>query len=84
MSAHTQDPHPPEKADQVNPDLYTAVKHEVKHEISNIRDNKEPVDPTQSDVLVQKHVNGLVITLFCLVAVILIAAIAVIALHGHH
>ncbi|WP_263355540.1 hypothetical protein [Acidicapsa ligni] len=83
MNAKIQDQHPPRNAEQVNDSLYGAVKDEVQHEVAHMRDSKTPVDPTQSDVLVQKHVNGLVMTLFALVAVILLAAITIIALHGH-
>ena len=83
MKSELQTPHPPESADQVDDSLYGALKDEVKHEIAHMRNSKEPVDPTESDVLVQKHVNGLVIVLFSLVAIILLAALVAIAIYGH-
>jgi len=84
MSTEVREIHPPQSGDQVDDNLFTAVKDEVKHEASRIGSSKEPVDPTQSDVLVQKHFSGLVITLLVLVVIFLVAAIAGIAIFWHH
>jgi len=67
MSTQVKDPHPPQNADEVDDNLMTALKTEVKHEVHNIQRTKEPVDRTQSDVLVQKHFSGLFIVLLSLV-----------------
>ena len=75
MSVEVRDTNPPKTADRVNDNLVTAVKTEVKHEIQSIERTKEPVDPTHSDVLVQKHFSGLVMILLTLVALFLLAAI---------
>lgn len=64
-------------------ELADDIVSEVKHEVHNIRYTKEPVDATQSDVLVQRHVTGLAISLFVLIAVILLIAIGGIALYAH-
>jgi len=61
------------------------IADEVQHEVHNIRYVKEPVDPTHTDQVVRRHVNGLVITFFVAIALFLAAAIAGIAIyqHGH-
>jgi hypothetical protein len=84
MSTQLPDTHPPQIAVEVDDSLYGAVKTEVQHEIHNIEHNKEPVDPTQSDVLVQKHFPGLFIVLLSFVVLVLLAAISGIAVYGHH
>lgn len=76
--------HPPKSADDVDDNLIQAVKTEVSHEVHNIQRTKEPVDPTQSDVLVQKHFSSLVMILLGLVVVFLIAAIVGVWMFGHH
>ena len=62
------------------------IAGEVKHEVHNIRYVKEPVDPTQSDVVVRRHVTGISISFFILIAIFLLAVIAGVAIyeHGHH
>jgi hypothetical protein len=84
MSAELREIHPPRTADEVDDNLFQAVKSEVKHEVRKIEENKQPVDPTHSDVLVQKHFSGLAIILLILVALFLVAAIAGIAIYSHH
>jgi hypothetical protein len=84
MSTEAREVHPPQSTDDVDDNLLTAVKTEVTHEVANIGDSKEPVDPTHSDVLVQKHFSGLFITLLVLVVIFLGAAIAGIMIFGHH
>jgi hypothetical protein len=50
-------------------ELYQDVKHEVQREVHN------PLDSPQGDLLVRKHVNGLAITFFILIALSVVAAI---------
>jgi hypothetical protein len=61
------------------------IAGEVKHEAHNIRYVKEPVDPTHSDVVVRRHVTGISISFFILIAIFLLAVIAGVAIyeHGH-
>jgi hypothetical protein len=84
MDPQTQVAHPPNSAEEIDDNLLIAVKTEVKHEVHNIQRTKEPVDPTQSDVLVQKHFPGLFIVLLGLVVVLLLLAIGGIAVYSHH
>jgi hypothetical protein len=84
MNSSIPDTQPPKNADEVDDSLIGAVKTEVQHEIHNIEYTKEPVDPTQSDVLVQKHFPGLFIIVLSFVVLVLLAAIAGIAIYGHH
>jgi hypothetical protein len=84
MNISSSTSHPPQSSDQVPDNVYKAVKDEVKHEVSHIKASKEPVDTSQSDVLVQKHVTKLSISLFVLIALILLAAIVGIALYAHY
>ncbi len=84
MSTQTPEVHPPRNSDEINDNLITAVKTEVEHEVHNIEHTQEPVDPTHSDVLVQKHFTGLFITLLVFVALVLLIAIGGIALYSHH
>jgi hypothetical protein len=60
------------------------IKNEVKHEVSRIYATNEPVDPSQSDHVMRRHVSGLSITFFVLIGLFLVAAIAGIAMFGHH
>lgn len=62
------------------------IKGEVVHEAKHIGTNKEPVDPTQSDHVVRRHVAGLSISFFVLIALFLVAVIAGIAIYTqtHH
>jgi hypothetical protein len=60
------------------------IHSEVKHEVSRIHDAKEPVDASQSDHVVRRHVTGLSITFFVLIGLFLVAVIAGIAIFGHH
>jgi hypothetical protein len=67
-------------------DMVTDIKSEVAHEIRHINAAKEPVDPSQSDHVVRRHVAGLSISFFVLILIFLVAVIAGIAIyeHGHH
>ncbi len=58
-------------------DLYKDFEREVKREVH------DPLDSSQGDLLVRKHVNGLAITLFILIAVFLLAAIVGYATYTH-
>lgn len=62
------------------------IASEVKHEAHNIRYVKEPVDPTQSDHVVRRHVNGLAISFFVIIVLFLAAVIGGVALYqrAHH
>ena len=84
MNTQVRDPNPPQNADEVDENMFVALKEEVQHEIAHIQHSKEPVDPTQSDVLVQKHFDGLFITLLVFIVVVLGVAIAAIAIYTHH
>jgi hypothetical protein len=70
-------------ADQAS-NMVDDISSEVKHEASRIHAVKEPVDSSQSDHVVRRHVTGLSITFFALIGLFLIAVIAGIALFGHH
>jgi hypothetical protein len=61
------------------------IAGEMKHEAHNIRYVKEPVDSTHSDVVVRRHVTGISISFFILIAIFLLAVIAGVAIyeHGH-
>ncbi len=84
MSTQLHDPHPPQNAGQVDDNVFEALKSEVQHEVAHMVDNKVPVDTTESDVLIQKHVSGLFIIILSLVALFLVLAIAGNFLYTHH
>jgi hypothetical protein len=66
-------------------ELFHDISSELREEIHDIRTGEQPVEP-QADLIVRKHVTGLIILLFALTAFILLAAMAVIYLYGslHH
>jgi hypothetical protein len=64
-------------------DLIQDVSREVKHEVSRIHTHKEPVDPSQSDHVVRRHVPGLSIWFFIAIALFLIVASAAIMIYTH-
>jgi len=66
-------------------EMYSEIGEEVKHEAHNMRATGEPAQLNQSDRLVRRHVTGISISFFILIALFLLAAIAGIALyqHGH-
>jgi hypothetical protein len=78
-------PHPTktDNADQVKDSLYGAVKDEVTFEANQIKGTGTAVDPNHSDVLVQKHVTGISISLFVGIIIVLLAAIAGIVLYAN-
>ena len=59
------------------------LKGEVKHEVRQMRATGSPADPNTTDELVQKHVTGLSISLFVIIALILLAAIGGIYWYSH-
>jgi len=59
-------------------ELYQDFEHEVEREAQN------PPDSSQSDVLVRKHINGLAITFFILIALFIVAAIVGYAIYTHY
>ena len=59
-------------------ELYEYFEHEVEREAHS------PHDSSQSDVLVHKHINGLVITFFILIALALLVAIGGYAAYTHY
>jgi hypothetical protein len=59
-------------------EMYEDFEHEVEREV------RSPHDSSQSDVLVRKHMNGLVITFFILITLALLAAIVGYAIYTHY
>ena len=59
-------------------ELYVDFEHEVEREVHS------PHDSSQSDVLVRKHINGIVIAFFILIALSLLAAITAFAIYTRH
>jgi hypothetical protein len=59
-------------------ELYEDFEHEVEREAHS------PHDSSQSDFLVRKHMNGLVITFFIVIALCLLAAIGAFAMYSRH
>ena len=58
--------------------------HEVKVEIDEIRHGDAPTQGSQADLFVRRHVMGLILILFGLVALILLIGIGFVAFYGHH
>jgi hypothetical protein len=56
-------------------ELYEDFGQEVKREVHN------PLDSPQGDLLVRKHINGLAIAFFIVIALSLLAVIAVFAMY---
>jgi hypothetical protein len=59
------------------------LKTEVKSEVADIKRTGDVVDPNHTDELVQKHVTGLSISLFVIIALVLLAAIGGIYWYSH-
>jgi hypothetical protein len=59
-------------------ELYDDFEHEVEREVHR------PHDSSQSDMLVRKHINGLVIAFFVLISLSLVAAIVGYAIYTHY
>ena len=72
----------PSVKDQAS-DLVQDIKSEVKHEARQIDASNRPVDSTQTDVVVRRHVGGLSIAFFVAIALVLIAAMLGILIYSH-
>jgi hypothetical protein len=59
-------------------EMYEDFEHEIEREAHS------PHDSSQSDALVRKHINGLIITFFILIALALLAVIVVGRIYTHH
>ena len=59
-------------------ELYEDFEHEVECEVHN------PLASTQGDLPVRKHINGLSITFFILIALALLAVIVGYAMYTHY
>jgi len=59
------------------------LKNEVKHEARQMSASGNLADPNTTDELVQKHVTGLSISLFVIIALVLLAAIGGIYWYSH-
>jgi hypothetical protein len=64
--------------------LFEDLSSEVKLEFDEIRHREAPTHGGQADVFVRKHVMGLILILFGLVALILLIGIAFVAFSSHH
>lgn len=64
--------------------LFEDLSSEVKLEFDEIRNHEAPTHGSQADMFVRKHVMGLILILFGLVALILLIGIAFVAFSGHH
>jgi hypothetical protein len=61
--------------------LFHDLSSELKEEIRGIRYGEQPVKP-QADLIVRRHVMGIIILLFGLVVLILLIGMAALGLHG--
>jgi hypothetical protein len=61
--------------------MFHDLTEELKEEIHGIRTGEQPVKP-QADLIVRRHVMGIIILLFVLVALILLISMAVLRAHG--
>ncbi|HEX4285683.1 MAG TPA: hypothetical protein VHZ28_11375 [Terracidiphilus sp.] len=61
--------------------LFHDLSQELKEEINEIYYGEQPVKP-QADLIVRRHVMGIIILLFGLVALILLISMGVLGLHG--
>lgn len=59
-------------------EMFEDFEHEIEREAHS------PHDLSQSDKLVRKHMNGLIITFFTLIALALLAVVVVGAIYTHH
>ena len=59
-----------------------SLSDELKQEILEISCGEQPVEP-QADLIVRKHLMGIIVLLFGLVALILLVSIVVIDLYAH-
>jgi len=78
MAGEASEAHAHSTAEDLVVELYKDFEHEVAREVHS------PHDSSQSDVLVRKHINGLAITFFILIALSLSAAIVGYAIYTRH
>lgn len=64
--------------------LLDDFSHEVKTEIDEMRHGEVPAQGGEADLFVRRHVIGLILILFGLVALLLLVGIAFVAFYGHH
>ncbi len=74
--------HPAGIAEQAG-EFFHDLTGELKEEIHDLRTGEQPVEQ-KADLVVRRHVNGLVILLFAITAAILLAAIGAIYLFRIH
>jgi hypothetical protein len=64
--------------------MISDIKGEVKHEVTQINATRTPVNPTQDDHIVRRHVFGLSVGFFALIVAFLILVIAGFLIFGRH
>ena len=64
-------------------EFYNDIAGEMKQEVQDFRGGGQPIENPNSDLVVRKHVLGLIIFLFGLVAVVLLLSIGGIWIAGH-
>ena len=77
---HTEDDR---RVKQPTGSLASDFTNEVKHEIRETQATGDLVNPSQSDVLVQKHVTGIAGSFFVLIGAFLLLVIGGIYLYTH-
>jgi hypothetical protein len=84
MAAANSQPNPThESVKEQAENLFHDLSSELKHEVGHADSAEESLNSPDADLLVRKHVMGLILILFALVAVMLIVGIGGIALFGH-
>ena len=63
--------------------LFHDLADEIKEELRDIRTGEQPVEP-RADLIMRKHLTGLIILLFALTAIILLTGMIVIYLFNIH
>ncbi len=71
----------PKKVDER---YFEALSDEGSHGVNHFQYSGERVDARQSDILIQRHFIGIVITLFAFVAFVIGVAINAITVFAHH
>jgi hypothetical protein len=64
-------------------ELFHDLTSELKEEIHDIYTGEQPVEQ-KADLIVRRHLMGLILLLFVITAIILLVAIGVISFYGHH
>jgi RNA 3'-terminal phosphate cyclase len=76
--------HPTETIREQAQHLLDDFSREVKTEIDEIRHGEAPTHGGEADLFVRRHVMGLILIMFGLVALILLVGIAFVAFYGQH